>query len=141
MRTYKLKLDIKYLDDVKSGKKNFEIRKNDREFKVGDILELKAYVKGLKAFAKWGEIIDPFNNFRMSHNYMTCAEEDADTIKVKILRVIYPKQINYDLTHWVSLSSSFGKINLDDVRKVLKEYFNRKTLPKDYAVLEIEVVK
>lgn len=54
--------------------------------------------------------------------------------------MIYPKQINYDLTHWVILSSSFGKINLGDVRKVLKEYFNRKTLPKDYVVLEIEVI-
>ena len=80
MKTHELKLEIKYFDDVKSGKKNFEIRKNDRDFQVGDILELKAYVKGLKSFAKWGEIIDPFNNFRMSHNYMTCAEDDADTI-------------------------------------------------------------
>lgn len=72
---------------------------------------------------------------------MNCYESEAETIRVKILRVIYPKEINYALTHGVILSSSFGKINLDDVREVLKEYFNRKTLPKDYVLLEIEVIK
>ncbi|WP_223804626.1 DUF3850 domain-containing protein [Lactococcus protaetiae] len=30
MKTHELKLDIKYFDDVKSGKMNFNVRKNDR---------------------------------------------------------------------------------------------------------------
>nr|MBU7531438.1 hypothetical protein [Lactococcus lactis] len=72
---------------------------------------------------------------------MNCYESEAETIRVKILTVIYPKQINYELTHGLISSSNFGKINFDDVRKVLKDYFDRKTLPKDYVVLEIEVIK
>lgn len=43
MTTHELKLDIKYFDDVKSGKKNFGIQKNDRDFQFGDILKLRAY--------------------------------------------------------------------------------------------------
>ena len=44
MTIHKLKLNAAYYDDSASGIKTFEIRKNDREFKVGDILELREYV-------------------------------------------------------------------------------------------------
>lgn len=42
--THKLKLNTDYYDDSASGVKTFEIRKNDRNFKVGDILELREWV-------------------------------------------------------------------------------------------------
>ena len=35
---HRLKLQSKYWDDVKEGTKAFEVRKNDRGFKVGDIV-------------------------------------------------------------------------------------------------------
>lgn len=35
-----LKTEHQYFEDVISGKKPFEVRKNDREFKVGDFLAL-----------------------------------------------------------------------------------------------------
>ncbi|MBL1226590.1 DUF3850 domain-containing protein [Enterococcus sp. BWR-S5] len=38
-----LKLDTLYFDDVESGVKTFEIRKNDRLYRVGDILSLGEY--------------------------------------------------------------------------------------------------
>ena len=38
-----LKTAPKFYDAVKNGGKNFEIRKNDRDFRVGDILELCKY--------------------------------------------------------------------------------------------------
>ncbi len=44
MTIHKLKLDACYYDDSASGIKTFEIRKNDRNFKVGDILELREWV-------------------------------------------------------------------------------------------------
>lgn len=37
---HQLKIDSKYFEDVVSGKKTFEIRKNDRDFMVGDFLAL-----------------------------------------------------------------------------------------------------
>ena len=44
MTIHKLKLNAAHYDDSASGIKTFEIRKNDRNFKVGDILELREYV-------------------------------------------------------------------------------------------------
>lgn len=44
MKVHKLKLDSSYYDDSAAGIKTFEIRRNDRDFKVGDILELREWV-------------------------------------------------------------------------------------------------
>ena len=44
MTIHKLKLNSAYYDDSASGIKTFEIRKNDRDFKVGDILELREWL-------------------------------------------------------------------------------------------------
>ena len=38
MLQLELKLQSKYWDDVKDGTKSFEVRKDDRKFKVGDIV-------------------------------------------------------------------------------------------------------
>lgn len=40
---HELKIYPKYFEDVTSGKKTFEVRKNDRNFQVGDILPLKEW--------------------------------------------------------------------------------------------------
>lgn len=39
-RTHKLKILPHYLDRILSGQKRFEIRKNDRDFQVGDWVQL-----------------------------------------------------------------------------------------------------
>lgn len=44
--THELKILPKWYADVESGKKNFEIRVNDRDYKVGDTLVLQEYDKG-----------------------------------------------------------------------------------------------
>ena len=44
--THFLKILPKWFEDVKSGKKKFEIRRNDRNFETGDILVLQEYEKG-----------------------------------------------------------------------------------------------
>lgn len=43
MRIHELKITEPYFSDVAFGSKNFEIRKNDRDYKIGDILILKAW--------------------------------------------------------------------------------------------------
>lgn len=40
-----LKILPSYFEDVVSGKKTFEIRKNDRDYKVGDLLALNEYTE------------------------------------------------------------------------------------------------
>ena len=47
VEVHELKTDPKVYDDVMSGRKTFEIRFNDRDFKVGDYLLLrKTYYTG-----------------------------------------------------------------------------------------------
>lgn len=43
MKTHELKTLTGYYQAVKNGTKTFEVRYNDRDFKVGDILILKEY--------------------------------------------------------------------------------------------------
>lgn len=46
MQIHELKIIPKYFDDIKSDKKRFEIRKDDRDYKVGDLITLKEYKDG-----------------------------------------------------------------------------------------------
>ena len=41
--THELKVWPKYFNDIKSGKKKFEVRRDDRNFKVGDTLTLMEF--------------------------------------------------------------------------------------------------
>ena len=43
---HELKILPEYFTAIMFGKKNFEIRKNDRDFKVGDVLKLMEYAGG-----------------------------------------------------------------------------------------------
>lgn len=47
---HELKIYQEYFEAVKDGRKKFEIRKNDRDYKVGDILVLLEYDKYYEAF-------------------------------------------------------------------------------------------
>lgn len=43
MKLHELKLQQPFFDDVYYNRKDFEVRKNDRDFKVGDRLKLIEY--------------------------------------------------------------------------------------------------
>lgn len=51
---HELKIISQYLYDVIEGRKTFEVRKNDRNFNVGDTLVLREYSNGtyLSGYAK-----------------------------------------------------------------------------------------
>lgn len=46
MKIHHLKILPRFFEDVYNLKKNFEIRRNDRDFQVGDLLHLMEYEKG-----------------------------------------------------------------------------------------------
>ena len=69
--THELKIDTKYFELVQDGIKNWEIRKNDRKFKVGDILRLKEYNK--EEFTNRElirKVIGVFNEFGLEKGYV-----------------------------------------------------------------------
>lgn len=43
MKTHSLKTWPSFFESVRSGAKRFELRKNDRDFSVGDVLHLREY--------------------------------------------------------------------------------------------------
>lgn len=46
MKTHSLKTWPSYFEAIQRGEKRFEIRKNDRDFAIGDVLHLKEYDPG-----------------------------------------------------------------------------------------------
>jgi ASC-1-like (ASCH) protein len=40
-RTHYLNLDERYFENIKSGRKRFEIRKDDRDYQVGDFIQFR----------------------------------------------------------------------------------------------------
>ncbi|HML73349.1 MAG TPA: ASCH/PUA domain-containing protein [Anaerohalosphaeraceae bacterium] len=53
--THVLKIWPKYFNDIESGAKTFEVRKNDRMFDVGDYLILRSFDPDKQAYT--GEIL------------------------------------------------------------------------------------
>ena len=49
MKTHTLKIEPEYLENLISGRKKFEIRYNDRDYQLGDILEFSDW-KGKYSF-------------------------------------------------------------------------------------------
>ena len=43
---HRIKIDSQFFDDAAAGRKTFELRKNDRGYKVGDVLALTDYKDG-----------------------------------------------------------------------------------------------
>ncbi len=62
MKVHNLKIKPQYFKDVVSGDKTFEVRKNDRDFEVGDVIFLGEYENGrytgITAYAKITYILD-----------------------------------------------------------------------------------
>ncbi|GAK31891.1 hypothetical protein WOSG25_180420 [Weissella oryzae SG25] len=75
MKAHNLKLDNEYFDDVANSLKKFEIRKNDRDYQVGDLLFLQRYSNGqyLKRTG-WG-----------GSSVVGATKENADTLLAQVV--------------------------------------------------------
>lgn len=136
MTTHELKIDIKYFDDVKNGKKNFEIRKNDRDFQVGDILELRAYKKD--SFVFWRTT--PSENH--DDYWQTCLKEKSDMIQVRVLWVSNILNNYNKLLDDAGLVFSLDSMGLIlEIETVIADFFDDEEKLAGYVVLGIEVVE
>ena len=50
IQEHKIKIDPKYFDDVAKRRKTFEVRKNDRAYKVGDLLVINEYDREIEKY-------------------------------------------------------------------------------------------
>ena len=159
MKIHELKLDTKYFNDVKSGNKKFEIRKNDRDFEVGDILVLRK-ISWLEKFLvpihfAIGVMIGKRQTY-LDNNGNPSDKSKADTIKAKVTCVLSPLEVNegVDFMNFKPEVSLFEDEALPFVKagwrndwnyeyflKVLRDYFHTDRLPDYYVVLGIVVSK
>lgn len=82
--THTLKLESKFFADVSRGLKSFEIRKNDRDFNVGDYIILKRY--------------DPKKGYVKLEDSKLISTDlgSADSVKVKVTYLTdYAQKDNY----------------------------------------------
>lgn len=83
-KTHELKILPLYFDGIIKGKKTFEVRRNDRGYKVGDILVLREYntrnnYTGSKVTAEVTYILDKFEGIKEGYVVM-----GIKVIKIKI---------------------------------------------------------
>ncbi|ECY4196891.1 DUF3850 domain-containing protein [Salmonella enterica subsp. enterica serovar Ball] len=57
IKVHTIKIAPKYLDAVITGQKKAELRRNDRNYKVGDVLSLKEWKHGKYTGREWSAVI------------------------------------------------------------------------------------
>lgn len=81
MKTHKLKTWPPFFDAIEKGEKNFELRKNDRDFKVGDKLELQEWSEGCysgRVITAWISYILSDPAFGTQPGYAVLALQDVE---------------------------------------------------------------
>ncbi|WP_445506719.1 ASCH/PUA domain-containing protein [Niallia sp. 03190] len=72
---HKLKIQPEFFEEVCTGIKSFEIRRNDRDFRVGDILLLQEYIPETEKYT--GRVIDRkvtyITNYAQRSDYVVMA--------------------------------------------------------------------
>lgn len=141
MKTHVLKQESKYFDQQESKEKEFEVRKNDRDYQVGDILELKR-------FHKKAGYLKSFTGFSMSEGlgtyYEQCSEEEADTLKVRVIWMLdqfeNTNKWKTALKYLMDESNEKADDTAEKISEVLEQYFHTNHLPHNHVVLGTEVV-
>jgi len=89
MRTHRIKIHPKYVERILSGQKTFEIRKNDRDYQVGDRLSMYPWEwsdsdKGIK----WADPNRESRNIEADIVYMTNAyqQDDYCVLGIKLIK-------------------------------------------------------
>lgn len=73
---HELKIDPEYFAAVRNGEKQFELRRNDRNFSIGDYLALNEYDRVQKAYTGRTELVEV--TYMMNPNdVMTCQGDFA----------------------------------------------------------------
>jgi len=68
--THELKILPQYFEDILHNSKNFEIRKNDRNYKVGDILILEEWDNGKYTGRKVTRSVGYITDYAQKDNYV-----------------------------------------------------------------------
>ena len=73
---HKLKIEPQYLDNLLSGKKKAEVRLNDRDYQVGDILKFEDY-REIEPKTHCFAITHIHSGFGLDRNYVVLSVEQV----------------------------------------------------------------
>lgn len=79
--THKLKIQPEYYDALLLGIKTFEIRKNDRDFKVGDILKLSEFKDGVYTGGSYMAKIIYITDYAQQEGYVVLGIEPVEGMR------------------------------------------------------------
>lgn len=92
MKVHELKLDYKYFGQVADGKKLFEIRNNDRDYRVDDVLILRCFSSleeytGYVSYQNWYTLRYVIRGNKSHREWTGASKEDAMTIVAKVTNI------------------------------------------------------
>jgi len=97
MKNHELKILPQYFEAVNSGRKNFEIRKNDRDYHVGDKLILKEFNGDYTGRECERFVSYIFSGFGLEEGYVVLSLElDFEDIKCQICDGLCKYSANWD---------------------------------------------
>lgn len=124
MKIHELKILPKYFNDVVSGKKTFELRKNDREFQVGDVLLLKEFnlnkkyetIEGAESY---------FSGKKVLRQVTYILKDETESIGLdKDYAILGIKPIDKDVElEWKSNMIEWGEIHCPFLNKSVMTYY------------------
>jgi hypothetical protein len=139
--THELKTWPEYFEEIWNGKKKFELRENDRDFKTGDIILLREYCQKTNTY--WGRMIrcvvqyvlSDFPGIEKGYAILSLGNMmfSGQTINNEMTLTIDGQDIkayfNYkkDCRQWSSnsIKNIYLKNDCEEDRKMLQNWFNR----------------
>jgi len=105
MKEHKLKIWPKYFKAIKKEEKTFELRKNDRDFKKGDVLILREFIPCKTCGGRGRAIFDvpDFDN---------CCEEPHGKYTGRIIRV----EVTYILNNCFGLDEGYVAMSICKIK-------------------------
>lgn len=111
---HELKTNPEYFEDVISGRKLFEVRKNDRFFEVGDLLALNEYDEVNQVYTNRSCVV--YVDYILNH--ATYCKEGFVVMSIKpchVIKVEKPYNLNYMCSDYtVPLVSNYYCTEKDD---------------------------
>ena len=121
--THEIKLGEQSFDDALSGRKDFELRKNDHDYRVGDTLELVEYMDGQETGRRCRKeiiyILEDYTGLEDGYCILGCKRED--TLSVSVVDIASP----------VKTEAEKAKKILKMEQRTLREFIEVGGIPED----------
>ena len=130
--THEIKLGEQSFDDALSGRKDFELRKNDHDYRVGDTLELVEYMDGQETGRRCRKeiiyILEDYTGLEDGYCILGCKRED--TLSVSVVDIASP----------VKTEAEKAKKILKKEQRTLREFIEVGGIPEDLMFKQKTIV-